>query len=494
VHALRWRVGRQRVDPVVSPAAKGHTVTVELTRSAERALVAGPLVRGASELALVRASVSAADFADQTSRVVFEAECKVADAGRDITVTSVAGALESMGSPIGIEQLRQLAAADLPGERADLMARVVNAARVRITARRAGKLAELGQTPEALADPDRYLASVARVADEAARHVKRDAITAKASVLAGMTAWENRGRKLRAAPFGLRPLDDLLGGGLEPKRYVLIGARQGVGKTALAVQAMYNMAARGHPQLMFTLEMPVEDVVGRAICQRLSIDNDRWRKGPPEFDRYEAESIYKDALHLAQLPVTMYADESDAGTQLAKARVWLDTIARPIVEAGPTVESKDGTRETALVPVVWLDYIQLATLSGKFDTRDQQLGEMGRLQKEFANKEACAFVAIAALNRSNAKEKRPPTSSDLRECGALEYHANIIMLPHRESGAPTEDQPGRVVEQDAMIILDKNREGQVGRVKLTWKGPSQKFVVPAFVPRGGYENTYDERH
>ncbi len=147
------------------------------------------------------------------------------------------------------------------------------------------------------------------------------------------------------------------------------------------------------------------------------------------------------------------------------------------------------------MPVVWIDYLQLATLAGKFNSRDEQIGEMGRMQKEFAKNEDCALVAVAALNRGNVKEKRLPTLADLRECGALEFHANTIILPHRDSGAPTEDQPGRVVEQEALLILDKNREGQVGRVKLTWKGPSQRFVVPQFVPRGGYgDDVYDGHH
>jgi replicative DNA helicase len=469
-------------------------VTVELTRSAERALVAGPLVRGASELALVRASVSAADFADQTSRVVFEAECKVADAGRDITVTSVAGALEAMGSPIGIEQLRQLAAADLPGERADLMTRVVNAARVRITARRAGKLAELGQTPEALADPDRYLAAVSRVADEAALHVKRDAVGPVDAVRDGIAAWETRGKKLRAAPFGLATVDALFDGGLEPASFVLLGARPAAGKTAAAIQTMYHMASRGHPQMLFELEMPVRTVVGRGICNRIGMDSDKWKLGPRGASRPEAESVYREAVALSKMPVHIVTTERDVGTQLAKARVWLDTVARPLVEAGPAVEAEDGERASALVPVVWLDYIQLATLAGKFHSRDEQIGEMGRLCAAFSVSEECVVVAVVAINRGPVKEKRAPTLADLRECGALEYHANKIILINRDAGAPNEDGPGRVVEQECEWIIDKNREGQVGRVKLTWKGPSQKFVVPAFVPRGGYENTYDERH
>jgi replicative DNA helicase len=468
-------------------------LTNELTRAAERALVAGPLVRGASELALVRASVSARDIEDGLARTVYDAECKVADAGRDLTIVAVAGALESMGAAIGVEQLRQLAEADLPGERADLATRVVNASRVRLTAKRAGKLAALGQTAEALADPDRYLAAVSRVADDAAAHVKRDAIGPVESVLSALTAWTNRGRKLAAAPFGLAPLDELLGGGIEPKRFVLIGARPGVGKTALAVQSLYHMAARGHPQLFMTLELPTDDVVGRAICQRIGMDGDRWKLGPHGIGKSEAEAVYKDALYLRTLPVTMIDNEAEVGTLLAKARVWLDTVARPMVEAGPTVKAPDGTRETALVPVVWLDYIQLATLAGKFSGRDEQIGEMGRLLRDFGKKEKCGVVAIAALNRSNVKDKRAPQASDLRECGTLEYHANTIILPHREAGAPTDDQPGRVVEQEAWLILDKNREGQVGRVRTIWRGPSQRFVIPEFVPR--YQgDAYGDRH
>jgi replicative DNA helicase len=66
-------------------------------------------------------------------------------------------------------------------------------------------------------------------------------------------------------------------------------------------------------------------------------------------------------------------------------------------------------------------------------------------------------------------------------------------LPHREAGAPTDDQPGRVVEQEAWLILDKNREGQVGRVRTIWRGPSQRFVIPEFVPR--YQgDAYGDRH
>jgi replicative DNA helicase len=456
-------------------------MTNELTRAAERALVAGPLVRGASELALVRASVSAKHIDDGLARTVFEAECKVSDAGRDLTIIAVAGALESMGAVIGVEQLRLLAEADLPGEREDLATRVVNAALVRRTARRAAKLAELGETAEALENPDRYFASVSVVADEAREHVQRDWINSQQAVWTTMQKWTDRGRKQRVAAYPLGALNELLDGGTEPKRFVVIGARPSVGKSALETDAMYHMADIGHPQFTISLEMDETQIVARAACQRLGLDGKKWKRGPQAFTRPEYEAIIREMQHLSGLPVTLLTNHYELGAALAKARVWLDTVARPLLEADQGALNSDGTRTTRLVPVVRLDYFQLAHLAGKWDTRDQMLGAMAGMCKAFAANEDCAVHVIAAIGRANAKEKREPTMSDLRECGALEFAADTIILLHRDTNEVTEG-PGRVVEQDATIIVDKNRDGETGRVQVTFKKPSARFVAKVFEP------------
>jgi len=446
----------------------------QLTAEAERALAGGVLARGTSELALVRAEVAPEDMGDARARAVVQAACAVMDGGADVTPVAVLAAMEAQGTVglagglAGLDAMRGL---DRPGEREGLLARVQGHARVRRTAVLASKLAVLGKTPEAIAEPDRYLAAVASVADRAREKVRRSSVGSREAVLRTFSAWKDRGKGgSNAAPTGVRGLDDLLTGGLHAKKMLVIGGRPAEGKTALAIQSMYHAARLGHPQLLFSIELPLEDVVGRGVCQSADYGSQRWARGAsdPGLVKGDMERIVSTCSDISLLPVEIDEDERELGAMLAKARVWLETVARPIVEAA-------GGKKT---PVVTIDYLQRMFAQGKFQNRDAMLANITDRLATFAKREACAIKLVAALNRNNSKERRSPTMADLRECGSVEYDANAIVLIHQladPASREEEEREGRLVESDALLIADKNRDGPKGAVRALWNGPTGKF-------------------
>ena len=443
-------------------------------------MVGAFLADGARELAHVRAEVMSEEIGDAVARATFDAACKAADDGADVSPVTVAARLESMGALDlvgGLAGLDALAALARPGEREAVLERVKNHARVRLAATRAGKLAALGQTTEALENPDRYLASVAIVADRSRSQLRRGSVSSQEAAIESFNAWKSIGPSPNAAPLCIPPLDEILDCGLQPKRVYVIAARPGVGKSAAAVGGMYGAAALGHPSLMFSREMPVADIVGRGVVHRTGIDSARYKKGPRHMINSEGAKIATAHGDIARLPVEIDVAERDVGAMLARAMIWLETIARPLVLARAEHEDED-IRKAGLVPVIWIDYLQRCDLAGKFGSREEKISAMSDMLATFARDQNCALAVLCQINRTSAKENRPPRSDDLRESGAIEQDANVVILLHRDSGAKVEDDPtaGVIVEQDAIAIVDKNRHGATGVARLTWNGPIGRYL------------------
>lgn len=445
-----------------------------LTTQVERALIGGIVARGSVELAHVRTAVDAASLGDPVARAVFEAACECSDKGAEVTAVTIAAAAERrgvLGSVGGLEGLGALAKRDRPGEREALIRRVLSHAKVRQTVARAEKIAAAGRLPETLESPDQYLASVSAMAKDARRSISSETVDARAAAAMTYAHFKAKGVMQVASPTGIDDLDVLLGGGLKRKRSYVVGARPGVGKSAFSVASMYHGAERGHPQLMFSLEMPVEDIVGRRVVQTTQLAGDRWEKGLAEFTGEEHRRIIGAMGRLAELPVHIEATVKDVGAMLALAKIWLETTAAAAMAA-----------DASLVPVVWFDYLQRCRLAGKFSSREELISTISDMISSFSRENDCATVLVAQINRSNKKEDRPPRCDDLRESGAIEADANAIILLHRDAGASgsevsAEDgSTARVIEQDALILLDKNRNGPTGIVRAAWSGPTGQYL------------------
>jgi replicative DNA helicase len=461
-------------------------MTHELTATIERALVGGVLAGGSLELAHVRASVISTDLGDTMARAVFTAACDVADRGGEVSPVTVAAALErvgDLGAVGGLPGLDALGASARPGERAALISRTLSHSRVRTIAHRSQRLAEIGATAEALDDPDRYLASVAHVAGSARDQLRSGSVLARDAASIAFQAWYERSKSQRASTTGNAMLDHAYGGGHQTKRLYVDGARPAVGKSALLISSIYSAAASGHPQLSFNREMPVEDILGRAVVQRLGLDSERYALGRRGLVEGEIRSVISEFDALSQMPVELNVEEADVGSMLAMAMVWLETVARPMI--AEDAEANGGV--IRLVPKISIDYLQRCRLAGKFGNREEMISEMSNRLATFARDQDCAAQVLCQLGRANKKESRPPRADDLRGSGGIEQDANVITLIHRDAGvSEDEDDRGRVVEQAAEFRIDKNRHGPTRIVRATFHGPSGRFLAPRLY--GGEED------
>jgi replicative DNA helicase len=460
---------------------------VSLTFAAERALVGGVLEHGAIELSLVRSEVKPEDFSCVPARVTMEAMCTAADAGRELTIVEVASALEQAGNLDvvgGLRGLDMLRSEARVGERSAMLTHVRNAARLRVIGMKAVKLGASAGHPVAIADPDRYLAAVAELSNDARDGLKLGMATAAAGCRASLQALFARSKKVCASPTGLGNLDKILNPGFKRKKTYLVAARPGAGKSAFGTQAIGVGASFGHPQLMFSCEMSLTDVFDRIAIQRTHIDSERYEVGSGEGGLTESEfrTIIREFEIVSQLPIAVFDDESDLAAILAKARVWLETVARPWIEEHRGTVNAEG-REQDLVPVVTIDYFQRCRLAGKWGTTEEMFAEMSRRIANFARDEDCAMVVMVQANKDNVKENRPPRASDMKYCDALAADADVVMILHRQLGADTKDpatvpesERGRIVEEPAMNIVDKHRGGRVGVAWSTWHGPTVRFT------------------
>ncbi|MBT3864908.1 replicative DNA helicase [Candidatus Peregrinibacteria bacterium] len=258
--------------------------------------------------------------------------------------------------------------------------------------------------------------------------------------------------KYRGVPTGFRDLDNILSG-LQPSDLVILAARPSMGKTALALNIAQNVAKKGFSIGVISLEMSKEQLVERMFCSLLSVDSWKLRTGKLSDDDFSRIGNVMDELNNMKI----YIDDSIGGSIAelkAKAR-------RLKMEQG--------------LDVLVIDYLQLMSGSGSAyqSNRVQEISEISRSLKELARELSVPIVALSQLSR--AVEMRPskvPQLSDLRESGAIEQDADVVMMLYREDYY--EEDSARPGMTD--IYIRKHRNGPIGRVELAFKKEQMKFI------------------
>ncbi|MCR4594210.1 MAG: replicative DNA helicase [Clostridiales bacterium] len=277
-------------------------------------------------------------------------------------------------------------------------------------------------------------------------------------------AMVERKNQLKALSTGFSYLDKKLAGGLHKSDLVVIGARPGMGKTALALNMARNIAFAGKKVAFFSLEMANEQLAQRLLSTESRIPSEILRTG--EFGNEEWGKI---------------AIASDA---MCKMNLFFDDTA------GITVpEIKARTRRLKDVDCVFVDYIGLMQSSRKNENRVNEVSDITRNLKMMAKDLNIPVVACSQLNREAAKGNRGPNEgkkpnhrpqlTDLRESGSIEQDADIILMIHRDdyyNNGPEEDIPAEdTVVNIAEIIVAKNRHGETGTVEVAWNEEFTRF-------------------
>jgi len=237
---------------------------------------------------------------------------------------------------------------------------------------------------------------------------------------------------------------DEMTSGLQKGELVIVAARPAMGKTSFCLNVAQHVAMRaGETVGFFSLEMSKEQLALRLLCADARIDAHRLRTG---------KLNEKDWARLAK-----------AYTDLAQSRIFIDDSAT-ISPLEMRAKCRRLKAEHGLGLIV-VDYLQLVTSSGRVENRQQELSAISRSMKGLAKELACPVIALSQLSRApEARTDRRPQLSDLRESGAIEQDADIVMFIFREEEYKPSDENRGIAE----IIIGKQRNGPTGSRKLAF--------------------------
>jgi replicative DNA helicase len=251
------------------------------------------------------------------------------------------------------------------------------------------------------------------------------------------------GHAVTGIASGLFDLDDVTGG-FQPGQLIVLAARPSMGKTALALNICDFVGVNNNvPTLFVSLEMGRIEIADRLLCARCRIDLHNLKTGRNMNMR-----------DLAQL--------GNAFKELGNGSVFIDdTPARNMLQVSASARRLKRRHRLGLII---LDYIQLVDTEDSRDSRQEQIAKISRRLKTLARDVQVPIIALSQLNRAveNREDKRP-RMADLRESGAIEQDADLVLLLHRPDYYDASDQPGV-----AELIVAKNRNGATGPIKLTF--------------------------
>jgi len=237
--------------------------------------------------------------------------------------------------------------------------------------------------------------------------------------------------------------------GLGAGNLVLIAARPGMGKTAFALNIAENIGVKDNKTIaVFSLEMSTEELANRMLSSHSGVTNNKFRKG---------DLVDNEWIRLNQ-----------SAEILSKTNIYLDDTPGITV---PQIKAK--LRRLKNVDLVIIDYLQLMESAKKTDSRTQEVSDISRALKLMAKEFGIPVIALSQLSRG--PESRPdkrPQMSDLRESGAIEQDADMILLLYRDDyyNKENSENPG-VCE----CIIAKNRHGSAGTIELAWSGENTRF-------------------
>jgi replicative DNA helicase len=244
--------------------------------------------------------------------------------------------------------------------------------------------------------------------------------------------------------------------------FIIVAARPGMSKTSYVLTTMIRMAVTGTPGLMFSKEMGKQRLLERAVSFTSRVDGTRIIRGT--VDHKDWELIDRGgARMLGEIP--LYLDDRtdlSAEDMISEIKHWL--AQRDAEEPDPTKRKKR---------VVAIDSMSLMRLQEEGKFRSDDVTKMSRMFKNFAAKHDIVLIMIVHLNREVSKGKKPrkPMLADLRESGALEQDADMVIFTHREPG-----QKGAATGPvDAQLIVEKNRDGATGEVSVSWDARYMAF-------------------
>lgn len=438
---------------------------------AEQAVLGG-LMLDNKRLDAVREVLAEEDFYRDDHRQIYRLMCVLGEESEPLDVITLAeelhqhDELERVG---GLGYLTELAA-NTPSA-ANIVA-YANIVRERSTLRQlisaAQEITHSGFNPSGLDADDLLQIAEKRVAEIAEHRPKEGGLTEVNSLLKATVQRIDElfrsGSDLTGVSAGLEDLDQRTSG-WQPGELIILAARPSMGKTALALNFVEAaIFTQPKPVLVFSMEMPSASLVMRMMSSVGRIDQSKIRNGKLTEEDWPKLSAAVSKLKDKPLFID---DTPGLSPQDLRARV------RRLV------------REHGNPGMIMVDYLQLMQIVGASEGRTQEISEISRSLKALAKEFDCPVIALSQLNRG--VEQRPnkrPMNSDLRESGAIEQDADVILFIYRDDYY-NEDSPEKGV---AELILGKQRNGEVGTCRAAFIGKYTRFenLAPEYLQQDNY--------
>src|SRR6266568_2157889 len=251
---------------------------------------------------------------------------------------------------------------------------------------------------------------------------------------------------------------DSLTSGLQPSELIILAARPSVGKTALALNIAENVALRQQaPVAIFSLEMSKESLLMRLLASLARVDAHRFRTG-----------------HLRRED---WREMTQALAQLAASPLWIDDSgSATVTEIGAKARRLKRDRGLSLLIV---DYLQLIAARGRFSNRNEEVSSITRGLKALAKELKVPVLVLSQLTRAPEREERSPQLADLRESGAIEQDADVVLFIHRPNLFKKKSQVTEEERAQTELKIAKQRNGPVDSIPFVFLGKFTRFEEAA---------------
>jgi len=434
--------------------------------------VLGALMLDNSKLDSILSIITENDFYRQDHRVIFRMMLSLQEAGQPLDVITLSEELHKHNELDRIGGLGYLVDMANNTPSAANIAAYANIVRERSTLRQlieaAQEISKSGMNPSGLDSDDLLHLAEKRVAEIAEDRPKEGGLVGVNDLLKATVQRIDElfrsGSDITGVASGLTDLDQRTSG-WQPGELVILAARPSMGKTALALNFVETaMFTQTKPVFVFSMEMPSAALIMRMMSSIGRIDQTKMRNG-----KLTEEDWPKLSSAVAKMKDKLLFIDDTPGLNPQEMRARVKRI----------------TREHGNPGLIMVDYLQLMQTAGASEGRTQEISEISRSLKAMAKEFDCPVIALSQLNRG--VEQRPnkrPMNSDLRESGAIEQDADVILFIYRDEYYH-EDSPDKGI---AELILGKQRNGEIGTCRAAFIGKYTRFdnLAPEYFQQDGY--------
>lgn len=420
---------------------------------AEHSVLGGLLFGGEAAWDRVADVVSESDFYRDDHRRIFRHIALLAGAGKSVDVVTVFESIErsnEVDQTGGLGYLGEIAnntpsAANIRRHAEIVRDRAILRQLVGVGDQIANLAHSQGDARKAIDEAQRILGEIADVGP--GRHEPVAIRSVLASVIEDIEARYSSDSSIAGLSTGLADLDRKLSG-LHPGDLIIIAGRASMGKTALAFNIAENVAITGKPALVFSLEMGNKQLGTRALASQGGVSMERMRSGRMLDSDWDGITAALGKLHDAPLII----DESGGLTVSQMA-----------------ARARRQKRRQGLALVV-IDYLQL--MRGEGNTRNEELGDLTRRLKLMAKDLHVPVILLSQISRKvEDRTNKRPVMSDLRESGAIEQDADVILMVYRDDYYHAQSADAGTAE----VLIVKHRMGATGEVRLAFQGECSRF-------------------